>query len=472
MLSVVVDYLFVTYFSVEGQLENPTRAIKVEKLVLNICLGESDDRLVRVVKVLQQLTEQSLVSFKATKTIRSLVVRRNEKIAVPVTVRGEKAEELLEKGFKVKELEFRALLLVPLDNVAEDSCKDSTFADLIVQVQFMGEEKKFIVHTRMKDTAGAYLGMKVNDADGTVKHFSGEGQRNFRALLFVGQTKDKDQWSNTDARVERIVENIIDDHVLRVTDNVVEGVKRSAQERVQSYTVEQSVDVPDPLIQEEIVEVIPITRQNQPPGRIRDEIVEKKDDYEKFYEQFVKCMKLGIRENTVDDFEFADLLRSNNSRLEDENINWKEYVDRMKEKLNDIYKTRKKRNNIKLYTRRAFTMDDCDELISEWLNFVKCVVDSGDIPMNISGETLRQNKILRVAKKKLVKKCLEIFAECVEWKDDCEKFYEQCGSCLKLETREGSTIRAKIVGLLRLNASMSGGEQVSLKECASCETEE
>ena len=237
--------------------------------------------------------------------------------------------------------------------------------------------------------------------------------------------------------------------------------------RLQSYTVEQSVDVPDPRIQKETVEnrMVPITR-------IRDEIAEKKDEYEKFYEQFVKCMKLGIHENSVDDFEIAELLRSNTSKLEDEKMNWKEYVDRMKERLNDIYKTRKKHNNIKLYTRRAFTMDDCDELISEWLNFVKCVVDSGDIPMNISRETLRQNKILSVAKKKLVKKCLEIFAEYVDRKDDCEKFYEQCDSCLKLETREGSTIRAKIAGLLRLNASMSGGEQVSLKECASCKTEE
>ena len=106
-----------------------------------------------------------------------------------------------------------------------------------------------------------------------------------------------------------------------------------------------------------------------------------------------------MRKNSVDDFEIAELLRSNTSKLEEEKINWKEYVDRMKGKLNDIYKTRKKRHNIKLYTRRAFTMDDCDELVSEWLNFVKGVVESGNLPLNISGETMRQNKILRVAKK-------------------------------------------------------------------------
>lgn len=129
----------------------------------------------------------------------------------------------------------------------------------------------------------------------------------------------------------------------------------------------------------------------------------------------------------------------------------------------DLYQNyNKKQETVKMYVRRVFISDTYDDILPKYLNFIRGIVDSDDLPLNVSRETLQQNKLLKVIKKKLVRKVLDMVKKLSE--ADYDAFWKEFGTNIKLGTIEDTTNRVRLAKLLRFTSSRTEKDKLTSLE--------
>jgi len=130
----------------------------------------------------------------------------------------------------------------------------------------------------------------------------------------------------------------------------------------------------------------------------------------------------------------------------------------------DMFSKQNKKSKVKLYVRRVFITDDCNELMPDYLTFVSGVVDSEDLPLNVSREILQQNKMLKVIRKILIKKSLELVEDLKEDEEEYQNFYNNFSKSLKLGVYENSKYRERLTKLLMFNTSKTTNNMRTLDQ--------